>query len=209
MKTLKSIVAAVTLGVVLGSSLSAPAALTVTDFSNGGSGTLYTGGSSSGSQVIPDNTPDGVGYSFNFTDPAASSISDISVTLDLTGGYNNDIYAYLSHGSTLVVLVDQITGTAGTGSGFNNVVLNEGTGGTIQSGTYTADQNLAGFNGANPNGSWTIFFADRNPGDTSTLTGFSVNLTAVPEPVNVALGVFGGLFAVVGLVRIVRRMKAA
>jgi hypothetical protein len=31
----------------------------------------------------------------------------------------------------------------------------------------------------------------------------------VPEPVNVALGAFGGLFAVTGLVKIVRQRKTA
>jgi hypothetical protein len=44
----------------------------------------------------------------------------------------------------------------------------------------------------NPNGTWTLFFADVvQGGGTSTLTSWSLNLTAVPEPVNVALAVFG------------------
>ena len=210
MKTLKGIVAAMTAGLVLGGILTAQAGVTVTDIS--GSTRVFSGtATGSGSQVIPDNTPAGAGYSFTFTDPAAWNITGVSVTLNLTGGYNNDIYAYLSHGSTLVTLVNQITGTAGNGSGFNNVILTEGAGSTIQgasgspgvafTGTYTADQNLASFNGANPNGSWTIFFADLGAGDTSTLTGFSVGITVVPEPVNVALVVFAGLAVAFGLGR--------
>jgi hypothetical protein len=39
-------------------------------------------------------------------------------------------------------------------------------------------------------------FADLSAGDTSTLTGFSIGITAVPERVNVALAIFGGLLAV-------------
>lgn len=220
MKTLKSIVAAMAVGLVLGGILPAQAGVTVTPFASGSSWTYSGSASGSGSQAIPDNTPVGISYSFSFADIAASSISDISVTLNLTGGYNNDIYAYLSHGSTLVTLVNQITGTAGAGAGFSGVVLNEGAGSTIQgasgspgvafSGTYTADQNLNAFNGVNPNGTWTIFFADLSPGDISTLTGFSVGITAVPEPVSLALGVFGGLAAVFGMGRFfVRKMKTA
>ena len=46
-----------------------------------------------------------------------------------------------------------------------------------------------------------------NGSDGMGFAGFQI--VAVPEPVNVALGVFGGLFAIVGLGKIVRRMKAA
>lgn len=219
MKTLKGIVAAMTVGLVLGGILPAQAGVTVNNISDGATHVTGTA-TSSGSQVIPDNTYAGAGYSFTFTDANAPYITGVTVTLNLTGGYNNDIYAYLSHGSTLVTLVNQITGTAGSGSGFNNVILTEGGGSTIQgapgspglafTGTYTADQNLASFNGANPNGSWTIFFADLGAGDTSTLTGFSVGITAVPEPVNVALVVFAGLAAAFGLGRyFVRKTKTA
>jgi hypothetical protein len=41
------------------------------------------------------------------------------------------------------------------------------------------------------------------------LNSWSLGITAVPEPVNVALGVFGGLFAIAGLIKIRRRKKAA
>jgi hypothetical protein len=57
------------------------------------------------------------------------------------------------------------------------------------------------FNGQNPNNTWTLFFADTVPGDQTTLNGWSLNITAVPEPVNVALGVFAGLLVAVGLFR--------
>jgi hypothetical protein len=41
---------------------------------------------------------------------------------------------------------------------------------------------LAGFNGTNPNGDWTIYLRDASPGGISTLNAISVDITAVPEP---------------------------
>jgi subtilisin-like proprotein convertase family protein len=196
MKNLTIFLAATTVGAVLGGTLPARAAI---DFT--GSGGDYTATATGLTQVIPDNNPSGVAYALNFG-ATGLSISDVTVSFATSGGYNGDIYAYLSNGSQLVQLVNQITGAPGT-SGFN-VTLEEGTGSTIQSApgtvgqplsgtSFTAAQDLAGFNTADPNGSWTLFFADLHSGDTSTLNSFSVGITAVPEPVNVALGVFGGL----------------
>jgi hypothetical protein len=46
--------------------------------------------------------------------------------------------------------------------------------------------------------------------DTTTLNGWSLDITAVPEPVNVALGIFAGLAGVVGLARLaVRKWQPA
>jgi len=120
--------------------------------------------------------------------------------------------------STLVTLLNRV----GTGSGnpiqsafgfstagFNSVTLDDAaTGGNIHNVenpgslptvAYTADGgSLASFNGANPNGTWTLFIADESAGNTSTLNGWSLDITAVPEPVNVALAIFiGGLGALV------------
>ena len=53
----------------------------------------------------------------------------------------------------------------------------------------------------NPNGTWTIFFADLSSGETSTLNSWSLDITAVPEPVNVALGISAGVFSLVALAR--------
>jgi hypothetical protein len=44
-------------------------------------------------------------------------------------------------------------------------------------------------------------------GGTATLNSWSLDITAVPEPVNVALGCFAGLFLVVSLVRSQRVRK--
>jgi hypothetical protein len=47
-----------------------------------------------------------------------------------------------------------------------------------------------------------LFFADVSAGGgTSTLNGWSLDITAVPEPVNVALCIFAGVFLVVIVAR--------
>jgi hypothetical protein len=57
------------------------------------------------------------------------------------------------------------------------------------------------FASSDPNGSWTLFIADLSGGSVSTLNSFSLDLTAVPEPVSVALGIFGGTLWLVVLTR--------
>jgi hypothetical protein len=59
-------------------------------------------------------------------------------------------------------------------------------------GTFNATGTLSTFNGSQANGTWTLFFADMNSGGgTSTLNSWSLNITAVPEPVTIALSTFG------------------
>ncbi len=68
-----------------------------------------------GSQVIPDNNPSGVALPFTLTGQALS-IANLTVTLDLMGGYNGDLYAYLTHGDEYAVLLNRVgMGSANTG----------------------------------------------------------------------------------------------
>jgi hypothetical protein len=193
---------------------------------------IYTYSGSSYS--IPDGNPAGV-FSQISVSGALSSLSDITVSLNVSGGYNGDLYAYLSYDGVLVPLLNRVGVSAGNpfgsgDSGFNITLVSSGYGnihaasaggvGTPLSGTYLADgQNISPlsaassfnanggsitldntFQGMNPNGTWTLFFADVSAGGgTSTLNGWSLDITAVPEPVNIALGIFGGV-CVAGLV---------
>jgi len=62
-------------------------------------------------------------------------------------------------------------------------------------------------NGVNPNGTWSLYFADTIAGGgNATLQGWSLDITSVPEPTNVALGMLAGTFFA-GL--ITRRFKGA
>ena len=161
--------------------------------------------------AIPDGNPVGACSTLR-VGGLGNSLSALTVTLNVSAGYNGDLYAYLSYNGTLVPLLNRVGTGSGDAiqnlfgystSGFNNVTL--GDGGTsihgvanpVSGTSYAPDGgSLASFGGANPNGTWTLFFADLSGGATSTLQGWSLDITAVPEPVNVALAIFGGLLAV-------------
>ena len=183
--------------------------------------------------TIPDGSPGGYQNSINVSG-LLPTISSVLVYMNVSGGYNGDLYAYLNLGGTSVVLLNRIG--AGSGNPFGSSSSGFGGGATWHNdgvdysfrladgsssvhgasgspveGTYGADGgSLSSFNGANPNGNWTIFFADMASGpgtSTSSLVSWGLEITAVPEPVNVALGLFGAGAGVLGLVRS-RRVRA-
>ena len=184
---------------------------------------------------IPDNDPSGVGYGFVIS-AAPTGIESVSVRFTITAGYNGDLYAYLTHDSGFAVLLNRVGATGGnpggySDSGFNNVTLASGVGndihqyqvtlggpgvpggagwaadGRLNSTDVARNNTLDVFNGANPNGDWTLFFADRSAGSISTLNTFEVQISAIPEPANVALGIVGGMFTLLQLGRSSRVRK--
>lgn len=166
----------------------------------------------SGSQVIPDNNASGVAFTFNIATGEPLAITDVQVSLNITGGWNGDLYAYLLHGSGFSVLLNRpgrTTGnSAGAGGAGMNINLSDGYLPDIHSvtsvpltGNFTPDGRfvnpftaldtdprtafLSSFTGLAPNGTWTLFFADVAPLAVSTIQSWSVNLgvaTAIPEP---------------------------
>jgi hypothetical protein len=190
---------------------------------------LYTFNSGfANSGVIPDANPSGWSDTRTLSGITGTSITDLNVVLTLSGGYNGDLYGYLLYQATpgasvgtMAVLLNRVG--AGSGSepqftygfstaGFANVTLDDqGVSGNIHSVanptsglgvSYTPDGgSLASFNGLNPNGTWTLLFADLSAGDQSTVTSWSLDITAVPEPTSVALVIFGGLALGMGRVR--------
>jgi subtilisin-like proprotein convertase family protein len=201
------------------------------DFTASGGG-VYTASASGLGQVIPDNDATGVAYALNFG-TTGLQVSDIKISLNISGGWNGDLYAYVSHGSDYAVLLNRVGATTSGADGYGtsglNILLEPVTthAGIADIHTvpnpassptaYAADgraaytdtsrpQTLDVLLNADPNGSWTLFFADRAAVSTATLTGWSLEITAVPEPVNVALGCFTAVFLVVTLVRN-RRMR--
>ena len=174
--------------------------------------------------IIPDGNPSGSWDTRTVSDiPADLTIGTVTVTFTITGGWNGDLYGYLSHGGVLIPLLNRVgqgtstlepTKSFGYGdAGFNGVTLADGAGvnihnyggGSVPSGTYVPDSGgvtFAGvFGGGNPDGDWTMFFVDLSGGSQSTLVSWSLGITAVPEPVNVALAVFGLFIAGVGVGR--------
>lgn len=157
--------------------------------------------------------------------PANPIISSVlGVTLSLSGGWNGDLYAYLrydngSGGVGFTTLLNRVgTGPGNpigsTVAGFNNIFLTAGTGADIHSvanpaanTTYQVDQtgsstSFSSFVGLDPTaGTWSIFFADLSGNHVSTLNSWGLSLEVVPEPTNVALGIFAGMGGLVGIIR--------
>jgi hypothetical protein len=71
--------------------------------------------------------------------------------------------------------------------------------------TLGLDQVFAESNGRTINGTWTLFLADMSGGSTMTLNGWSLDITAVPEPATWALIIFGTVAGGTVVVRRVRR----
>jgi len=198
-----------------------------------------------GAQTIPDNSMSGVAFGITVTDPA-TTITDVSVTLNISGGWNGDLYAYLSHGSGYAVLLNRpgvgatTPGSSAEGygdAGLLNILLSSAgaanvhfygnhspalSGGQL-TGTWQPDgraiapnsspagfdasgaANFSTFQNLDPNGQWTLFLMDASPLGISTLNGFSVDISAVPEPVNVGLGLFAAAFLAVQGCRLATR----
>src|ERR1035438_8718654 len=96
-------------------------ASTLSRVSAGGPGTISFGWS--GSQTIPDNNANGVAYSFNISAGSPFAITNVTVDLTIAGGWNGDLYAYLSHGSGFSVLLNRIGSTSANpgGSGVSGL----------------------------------------------------------------------------------------
>ena len=186
---------------------------------------LYTETFNGVNTAIPDGNPAGVTISGTVSDVAAGyPVLGLTVTLSINGGYNGDLYAYLvAPNGTRVGLMNQpgvgVNGFGASGAGMNitlqdaatvNGSIQNETGGAVLSGAYNAAGSLANFNGSVADGTWTLFFADMSSGGgTSTLNSWSLEITAVPEPVTTALGIFFGLAAVRWFFGKCRNYKAA
>ena len=167
---------------------------------------------------IPDGNPVGVSFTGNYDQASpGATVSSLTVDLSISGGYNGNLYAYLvAPNGTMVLLLNQPGATISnpfgySGSGFN-VTLSDTAAGSIQttpetagstfSGNDQAAGTLANFNGSVADGNWTLFFADETAGGgQAILNGWSLNITAVPEPANIALVIFGMGFVGFGIIR--------
>ncbi len=186
---------------------------------------LYTEDFNHVNTSIPDGNPVGATFSGTVSDvPAGMTVGGLTVTLNISGGCNGNLYSYLvAPGGAMVVLLNQpgvgggnLFGASGAGM---NITLQDGpsdhgsiqneTSGSVLSGTYNAAGTLVSFGGSAADGNWELFFADEvSGGGTSTLNSWSLGITAVPEPVNVALAIFGGLFVFRGAFRRLRNRPA-
>jgi subtilisin-like proprotein convertase family protein len=181
--------------------------------------TNWTGGFANAG-VVPDNDLSGLTLTETPTG-WSGSVSNVSVTLNLSGGWNGDIYAYLYHNGMMSVLLNQVGTPANSGLGYDdsgfNVTLTDAatysihnyqadaptiTSGVVQ-GTWQPDgAGLSVFNGLDASGTWSLYLADENPGGVMTVNSWGLGLTTIPEPSTLALA---GLAALAGL--LFRRRK--
>lgn len=171
----------------------------ITEFFNSGSsvGTIPDGG-----QAV---------FTGTVSDEPGLTVGELTISLNISGGYNGYLYAYLDapNGQSVLLMnepgVSEGNSFGASGAGMN-ITLQDGvaangsiqneTSAAVLSGSYNPAGTLADFNGAPVDGNWELFFANEvSGGGDSTLTSWSLNITAVPEPVNGALVVFGLLAA--------------
>jgi subtilisin-like proprotein convertase family protein len=168
--------------------------------------TLYTtnwNGGFANSGVIPDNNLSGWSDTRTVGAIPAGTFTSLAVTLNLSGGWNGDLYAYLVHSSGFSVLLDRVgTGVSGVSAfgygdaGMNVTLASSGTsihqyGGnstfsSAPTGTWMTDNtsgSLGSFLSTNPNGTWSLFIADLSGGGVSTVQswGLQMDIVAVPE----------------------------
>ena len=170
-------------------------------------------------------------------------LSSISVTLNVSGGFNGDLYGYLrGPNGGIAILLNRVGQSGSNPGGYGDtgfaITLSDLASHDVHayqdySPSYTSgqltgswqsdgrntdpatvsfgDSRTAGLNsflGSDPNGTWTLVFSDWvTSGDPSTLASWSLNLTVIPEPTNIALEVLAVLAG--GYRLIAWRRKAA
>jgi len=167
----------------LGISVSAHAALYTFTFS----------GPFANSGNVPDGNLSGWTDSHNLG-AMYEQITSLQVKLNMTGGYNGDLYAYVSHDNVLVPLLNRVGVTSGNSfgssdSGFSVTFSATGpdvhtasAGGGQLTGNYSADGRtisplsaaaafdsasriaLSAYNNLDPNGLWYLFISDVSGG---------------------------------------------
>lgn len=168
---------------------------------------------------------------------AGAKVTDVKVEVNLSGGFNGDLYAYLAHDGQKAILLNRPGTTLSDSFGYtdsgldvtftdaagNNIHMYASVGGSITGGaewkpdardampllvndlvapsasaslsTFSSHQTLA-------NGTWTLFVADVAGGGGNThVNSWKLQVQAIPEPIHVALGIFGGLFGLLGFFR--------
>ena len=182
----------VCLGLGVGSPLRAMMVTEVFDFS--GTNLSVPGGMATGAADIQS------------VSSSITSITSVSVDLNVSGGYNGDLYVYLQHGSGLSVLLNRVKQTGTFVGGFDNdgfmITLEDGaaggdvhlfdSGGGTVSGTFAPDGRSASpatvvdtdprdslldvFNGMDASGTWTLFAADLVFGDSHVVNDWGLSI---------------------------------
>jgi subtilisin-like proprotein convertase family protein len=127
-------------------------------------------------QAIPDNNPNGLTQTqtLDFTGEGLVNITDLKVTLDISGGFNGDYYGYLVHNDGFAILLNRVGRTSSDSLGYGDSGLNI----TLESGgsdihTY---QNTVNPGGGVLTGLWD---ADGRNVDPQTVTDTSARTASL------------------------------
>lgn len=71
----------------------------------------------SASLIIPDGNPSGASVTQIISSPI-TSITGVSVNLEISSGYNGDLFVYLRHGGAISILLNRTGRTASDSSGY-------------------------------------------------------------------------------------------
>lgn len=101
------------------------------------------------STFIPDNLQTGALFSRTIAGSDIGAITSLQVSLEISGGWNGDLYAYLAHESGFAVLLNRIgrTGLDPDGSDSSGMTVtfdDAGAGGDIHTGVFTMNQPVTG-----------------------------------------------------------------
>lgn len=162
-------------------------------------------------RAIPDADPAGIA-SVVTVSGQTGPIADLIVRLEISGTFNGDLYAQLTHGTGFTVLLNRPGRSAFDLLGYRDHGLDVtfsdsaaveihnygGNGGDLQTGTFQPDARklaptevldtsprtamLSSFDGLDPNGEWVLFVADTEGGDLHELVSWGIEFTVVPEP---------------------------
>ena len=176
--------------------------------------------------AVPNGNPLGVVFGGIVIDiPAGDTVSGLTLDLNISGGFNGNLYAYLEAPNGIMALVMNRPGVSGTdpfgatGAGMN-ITLQDGLAGhgsiqnetsaSVLSGSYNAASPLGTLNGSLADGTWDLYLADLVAGGgTSTVNSWTLNVTVVPEPKLSDLELFGGIMLACGWGARARRSKPA
>ena len=187
-----------------------------------------------GSQAIPDNSANGLTFLFSLNPENPVLVTNVTVDLIVAGGWDGDLYAYLSLGSGFSVLLNRIGSSTNNPGGSSASGMNVEFSDSYRSDIHTGAANpptgnfapdgrfvnpfmaldtdprtamLSSFNSLDPSGTWTLFLADVSPLGVSTVQGWTVTVgTAVPEPDLVYLLCLG--LVITGVAKFIQHQKA-
>lgn len=181
--------------------------------------------------AVPDANPVGIANSSSAVTTDNNLITAVDVRLNISGGYNGDLYGYLvlqsSGGTATAILLNRVGTTinnpfGSAASGFTSITLSDAgtlgnihnptttptSGSPVPTGSYTPDGASLNstFSGLTANGTWTLFLADlAGGGGQSQLMSWGLDVTVVPEPATWALIIFALGIMALGVARRVRR----